>query len=113
MSARKDGKPKKCGPAKGTGCKTIDMSVLRTAAEIGCTIEEIAAFLSIGVSTFYEHLERDQSLREVIDEARNAGRETLRRIGAAAALKCAGQRYRMRHGRSASAVAPAYSVSIT
>lgn len=74
------GKP---GPNKGEGGRPrieIDVQVMRRAASIGCNVDEIAALLGIGRSAFYLRLEEDPELQAAIDEAREQGRSTLRRL---------------------------------
>lgn len=71
------------GPPKGEGGaprKDIDINVLKRAASIGCTIDEIAALLGIGRQTLYDHLKRDPELQQALDESRDQGRATLRRL---------------------------------
>jgi hypothetical protein len=58
----------------------FDMDVMKRAASIGCTVEEIAAVLGMGRSTFYGQMERYPEIKEALEEARENGRATLRRI---------------------------------
>ena len=60
--------------------KPIDTTVMRRAASIGCTGEEIAALLGVARATFYNRLKDDPSLQVAIDEARESGKATLRRL---------------------------------
>lgn len=46
---------------------------------MGCTVEEIAALLKIGRSTFFDHVRDDAKLANAIETGRALGRETLRR----------------------------------
>jgi hypothetical protein len=71
------------GPRPGEGGaprKVIDLDVARRASSLGCTSDEIASLLGIGRRTFYDHLEKDEGLKEAIDEGRAQGRVTLRRL---------------------------------
>lgn len=73
----------KRGPDPGEGgapVKVINVEVMRRAATIGCTNEEICALLGIAPATFYNHLNADPDLQAAIDEARGQGRGTLRRL---------------------------------
>lgn len=73
----------KRGPQPGTGGaprKEINVDVLKRAASIGCTVDEIAALLGIARATFFDHLNRDPELQRMVDEAREQGRSTLRRL---------------------------------
>lgn len=84
MSDRPSDKPKrKNGPAKGEGgapIKDINVDVLRRAARIGCTVDEIAALLGVHRTTFYDRLKLEPELQTAIDEAREEGKGTLRRL---------------------------------
>ncbi len=71
------------GPRKGEGGrprKQINLDVVRRAASIGCTIEEIAALIGFSRGGFYDRLEQDPELKRTIDEGRETGRATLRRL---------------------------------
>ena len=57
----------------------IDLDAVQRAASLGCTYEELAVIIGIGKTQFYEHLDRDPSLKEAINEGRAVGRTTLRR----------------------------------
>ena len=81
MAARLN-KDAKNGPAPGEGGrppKVTDLDVARRAASLGCTSDEIATLLGIGRRTFFDHLV-DTDLKDAIDEGRNEGRTTLRRL---------------------------------
>jgi hypothetical protein len=71
------------GPQPGEGGaprKVIDLDVARRAASLGCTSDEIATLLGIGRATFYNHLKEDTDLKDALDEGRDQGRTTLRRL---------------------------------
>ena len=71
------------GPQPGEGGaprKVIDLDVARRAASLGCTSDEIATLLGIGRATFYNHLKEDTELKDALDEGRDQGRITLRRL---------------------------------
>ena len=71
------------GPPKGEGGRPraeIDLAVLRRAAAIGCTNEELAVVVGVCSKTFYDHLKQDPDMQQAIDEGRQAGRTTLRRL---------------------------------
>ena len=73
----------KRGPPKGQGGAPvipIDEAVMRRAASIGCTADEIAALLGVARATFYNRLKDDPSLQVALDEARESGKATLRRL---------------------------------
>jgi hypothetical protein len=73
----------KNGPAKGEGGaprKEFDLDVAKRAASIGCTVDEIAALIGLPKRTFYDHMKRDPAIQTAIDEAREQGRGTLRRL---------------------------------
>ena len=57
----------------------IDVEVMKRAASIGCTMGEIAVMLGIARSAFYRHLEKDPSLRDIIEEGLESGKTSLRR----------------------------------
>ena len=74
------GKP---GPDAGEGGaprKEIDVKVMRRAAGIGCTDGEIAALLGMHRDTLRAHLSEDPTLQTAIDQAREQGKGTLRRL---------------------------------
>jgi hypothetical protein len=58
----------------------IDLDVARRAASLGCTSDEIATLLGVCRRTFFNHLKADEGLQEAIDEGRDQGRITLRRL---------------------------------
>jgi hypothetical protein len=68
------------GPTPGTGARPIDLGAVARAAQIGCTMEEIAAVVGLARSSFYARLDADPELREAIDMGRNLYRVTLRRL---------------------------------
>jgi hypothetical protein len=71
------------GPRPGEGGaprKVIDLDVVRRTAGLGCTSDEIATLLGIGRRTFYDYLKADEGLKDAIDEGRDQGRITLRRL---------------------------------
>jgi hypothetical protein len=70
------------GPPKGEGGappKEIDCTVVRRAAGIGCTNEEIATLVGVERTTLWRRLEKDPELQRCLDDGRNEGRATLRR----------------------------------
>lgn len=67
-------------PGAGRPVKQIDVGVLKRAAMIGCTSGELAAVLGVDYKTFLRRLDDDPSLQIVIEEARDQGRATLRRL---------------------------------
>ena len=60
--------------------KVINEEVLQRSASIGCTYAELAALQGMAMSTFWEHTERRPELKTMIEEARDTGRGTLRRL---------------------------------
>jgi hypothetical protein len=71
------------GPPPGEGGrppKDIDLTVVRRAASLGCTHEEISTLVGVERTTFWRHLEKDPELQRAIDEGRDEGRATLRRL---------------------------------
>jgi hypothetical protein len=58
----------------------IDLDVVRRAAGIGCTTGEIATLVGIGHRTFFDHLKADEDLKNAVEEGRDQGRITLRRL---------------------------------
>lgn len=71
------------GPQPGEGGRPpipIDLDVVRRAASIGCTSEEIAAMLGIGRRTLFDRMEQDPDIKDAVDEGRAQGRVTLRRL---------------------------------
>jgi hypothetical protein len=82
MAARLN-KDAKNGPAPGEGGRPptpIDLDVVRRAAGIGCTVDEIAAVLGVPRRTLYDRMEQDLEIRCALDEGRDQGRATLRRL---------------------------------
>jgi hypothetical protein len=78
---KKSGKPG-ADPGEGGRPRRTDLNieVMQRAASIGCTVDEIAALIGIPKRTFYDHLERDPELQKMLDEAREQGKGTLRRL---------------------------------
>src|SRR5215472_12602538 len=73
----------KKGPPPGTGGrphKGIDLVVIRRAAGLGCTNEEIATLVGVERSTIQRRLVDDQKVQRTIAEGREQGRTTLRRL---------------------------------
>jgi hypothetical protein len=71
------------GPRPGEGGRPptrIDLDVVRRAAGIGCTVDEIAAVLGVPRRTLYDRMEQDPEIQRVLDEGRDQGRATLRRL---------------------------------
>jgi hypothetical protein len=71
------------GPQPGEGGRPptpIDLDVVRRAAGIGCTVDEIAAVLGVPRRTLYDRMEQDLEIRRALDEGRDQGRATLRRL---------------------------------
>ena len=74
----------KRGPPKGQGGAPvipIDEAVMRRAASIGCTADEIAALLGVARATFYNRLKDDPSLQVAIGVCDVCGAEQRRRLG--------------------------------
>ena len=67
-------------PVMGRPRAEIDLDVVREAAGIGCTIEEIAVVTKVSKETFYQHLKINPALQQAVDEGRENGRTTLRRL---------------------------------
>jgi len=57
----------------------IDLEMVRNAAKIGCTLNEIAAVMGISRSTMYKHMGENPDIQIAIDEGRDMGCGTLRR----------------------------------
>ena len=82
MAARLN-KDAKNGPAPGEGGRPptpIDLDVVRRASGIGATVDEIAAVLGVPRRTLYDRMEQDPEIRHALDEGRDQGRITLRRL---------------------------------
>jgi hypothetical protein len=82
MAARLN-KDAKNGPAPGEGGRPptpIDLDVVRRAAGIGATVDEIAAVLGVPRRTLYDRMEQDPEIQHALDEGRDQGRITLRRL---------------------------------
>lgn len=58
----------------------IDLATVERCAEIGCTVEEIAAVLGIAESTLHSHMANDPSVKATIDRGRGNGKHSLRRM---------------------------------
>lgn len=58
----------------------IDMDIVRRAASIGCTLGEIAVLCGVHRHTFKIHCDADEALREAIEEGRERGKASLRRM---------------------------------
>ena len=58
----------------------IDLDVVKNAAKIGCTINEIAAVLGISRSTMFKHMAENPDIALAMDEGRDTGCGTLRRF---------------------------------
>jgi hypothetical protein len=57
----------------------IDLEVVRNAAGIGCTVNEIAAVLGVCRSTLFKYMQINPDVQTAIDEGRDKGCATLRR----------------------------------
>jgi hypothetical protein len=57
----------------------IDLDMVRNAAGIGCTVNEIAAVLGVTRSTLYKYMALNPAVQDAIDEGRDKGAATLRR----------------------------------
>lgn len=60
--------------------KEIDHDMLTALASLQPTIEELAAALKITVNTFKSRLDESDELKEILEQAKNAGRMSLRRM---------------------------------
>jgi hypothetical protein len=58
----------------------IDAAKVENAAGIGCTVEEIAAVLGVGVSTLKDRVAAEPELAEALERGRDKGKATLRRL---------------------------------
>lgn len=58
----------------------IDLEVVRNAAGIGCSVNEIASVLGLSRSTIHKYMALNPEVQEAIDEGRDKGCETLRRL---------------------------------
>jgi hypothetical protein len=82
MAARLN-KDAKNGPAPGEGGRPptpIDLAIVRRAAGLGATVDEIAALLGVPRRTLYDRMEQDPEIQQALDEGRDQGRITLRRL---------------------------------
>jgi len=73
----------KRGPKPGHGGRpmlNVDFEVAFRAASIGCTDNELAALVGMSRRGFDLRLSKDESLAEQIEQARDRGRVTLRRM---------------------------------
>jgi hypothetical protein len=77
MAIKKEIKPANKG---GRPRKEIDGETLGAVARLQPTMEEIAAFFSLSVNTLKARLDDSQELREILEEAKNTGRLSLRRM---------------------------------
>lgn len=71
------------GPQPGEGGRPptpIDTATLRRVASLGATIPELATALGVPSRTLQHRIEADPEIREALEEGRNAGRLTLRRM---------------------------------
>jgi hypothetical protein len=71
------------GPQPGEGGRPptpINLDVVRRAAGIGCTVDEIAAVLGVPRRTLYDRMDQDPEIQRALDEGRDYGRATLRRL---------------------------------
>jgi hypothetical protein len=60
--------------------KEIDRDMLTAIAHLQPTIEEIASALKISVNTFKSRLDETPELKEILDQAKNTGKLSLRRM---------------------------------
>jgi hypothetical protein len=73
----------KRGPPPGTGGRPraeIDLAVVKRAAALGCTNGELAVIAGVSPRAFSDHLRQDPDMRQALDEGRDVGRTTLRRL---------------------------------
>lgn len=64
---------------RGPHPRPIDLATVARCAQIGCTIEEIAAVLGFSRSDFYERMEADPEIRGKIESGHDRGKVSLRR----------------------------------
>jgi hypothetical protein len=69
-AANKGGRPK----------KEIEAETLEAVAKLQPTIEEMASCLKVSVNTLKARLDDSPKLREIVDQAKNFGRLSLRRM---------------------------------
>lgn len=58
----------------------MDLDQVQRAASIGCSYEEIAVIVGMSRTTFYERLAEDPSIRDLIEQGKDRGKSTLRRL---------------------------------
>ena len=68
---------RRSGPGSGA---VFDYGIVERSAAVGCSKEEIASVLGLARSAFYRHLEKDEKLRDALDNGAAKGRATLRRL---------------------------------
>lgn len=77
MAIKKDSKIVNKG---GRPRKEIDKDMLSAVAHLQPTIEEMAAAFKVSVNTFKARLDDNVELREILEQAKNSGRLSLRRM---------------------------------
>jgi hypothetical protein len=68
---------RRSGPGSGA---IIDYGIVERSAAVGCSREEIASVLGVARSTFYLWIDKDEALRDALDNGAAKGRATLRRL---------------------------------
>jgi hypothetical protein len=71
------------GPDPGTGGaprRPIDAELCRRLASIGCTMAEIATANDVNIDTLFHRIELEPELGDIIEDGREQGRTTLRRM---------------------------------
>ena len=72
--------PKKPDNKGGRPRKEIDPEMLEAVARLQPTIEELAASFKVSVNTLKARLDDSLELREIVEQAKNFGRLSLRRM---------------------------------
>jgi hypothetical protein len=65
---------------RGRPVKQIDPEILSAVAHLQPTMEEMASALKVSLNTLKARLEENQELQEIIDQSKNAGKLSLRRM---------------------------------
>jgi len=68
---------RRSGPGSGA---VFDYGVVERSAAVGCSKEEIASLLWVARSAFYRHIDKDEKLRDALENGAAKGRATLRRL---------------------------------
>jgi len=65
---------------RGRPVKEINPDILEAIAHLQPTMEEMAASLKVSLNTFKARLEENKELQDIIDQAKNTGKLSLRRM---------------------------------